>query len=108
MAQFAVVKKPSLPLPAGYHLGLSKSAPVSMDMTGAAQRAMRQMASMRPLGAAPRWASTLVRAGWALAVELPMLAVLLLWCRAYDVPPRPRRPRRVRRPARRSCGDACL
>jgi spore coat protein A, manganese oxidase len=83
MAQFAVVKKPGLPLPGGYHLGASTSAPVSMDMTGAAQRAMAQMASMasmQPLSAAPNWARTLVRLGWAVSVELPMLAFVLL-CR---------------------------
>ncbi|HET6817327.1 MAG TPA: multicopper oxidase domain-containing protein [Mycobacteriales bacterium] len=81
MAQFAVVKKAGLPLPTGYHLGPSKSSPVSMDMSGAARHPMTQMASMRPLAAAPSWARTLVRLGWVLSVELPLLALVLLWRR---------------------------
>ncbi|HET7529763.1 MAG TPA: multicopper oxidase domain-containing protein [Mycobacteriales bacterium] len=78
MAQFAVVRHKGDPLPAGYHFGPSTSAPVSMDMGGAAVKAMAQMASMRPLAAVPGWARTVTRAAWALAVELPALALLLV------------------------------
>jgi FtsP/CotA-like multicopper oxidase with cupredoxin domain len=83
MAQFAVVKPGQSRLPAGYHFGPSSSAAVGGgDMTGMARAAMVQMASMDgPRAAIPMWMRVVVRAGWALSVELPVLAVALLWRR---------------------------
>jgi spore coat protein A len=83
MAQFDVVKKSSDLLPQGYHFGPSASAPVGMgDMGGAARTAMAQMGSMSLVAAiAPGWMHVVVRLGWAVSVELPALALSLLWRR---------------------------
>ncbi len=85
MAQFAV-SKPGSKLPIGYHVGLSKSAAVATgDMPGMASRAMAQMASMSVPAHVPAWMRVVVRGGWALAVELPLLALALLWRRRRDL-----------------------
>jgi FtsP/CotA-like multicopper oxidase with cupredoxin domain len=83
MAQFAVVKSGGSPLPAGYHYGPSSSVASGQgDMSAMARAAMAQMASMgnSPV-AVPSWMRVLVRAGWALSVALPALALGLLWRR---------------------------
>jgi FtsP/CotA-like multicopper oxidase with cupredoxin domain len=89
MAQFAVVKHKGLPLPKGYHLGPS-AHPTAMagmgSMTGTSTAGMGTSAT-----SVPTWARTVARTGWALAVELPGLALLVLWRRRrhyVDVPPR--------------------
>jgi spore coat protein A, manganese oxidase len=89
MAQFAVVK-PGSALPLGYHFGPSSSrSAMSGDMGG---MAMAAMASMRHMPAhVPTWMRVVVRAGWAFAVELPLLALVLLWRRRTTLSRSPRR-----------------
>jgi FtsP/CotA-like multicopper oxidase with cupredoxin domain/plastocyanin len=86
MAQFAVVKPGTSLLPPGYHSGRSGTAPISSDeMSGMARRAFAsmgtQMASMSAPVEVPSWMHLVVRAGWALSVELPLFALVLLWRR---------------------------
>jgi hypothetical protein len=81
MAQFAVVKPGSSVLPPGYHFGASTSRPLDHDMGAAAMAAMAQLGSPHGMAAAPAWARYAVRGAWAVSVELPLLAVLLLWRR---------------------------
>ena len=68
MAQFAVTK-PGSALPVGYHVGASSTSPMS------------SMSSMAPPVEEATWMRVTARAGWALAVELPLLALVLLWRR---------------------------
>jgi len=60
-------------------------------MAAMARSAMTQMAGMHVPVAVPTWMRTLVRAGWALAVELPLLALILLWRRRRHLPDPARR-----------------
>jgi FtsP/CotA-like multicopper oxidase with cupredoxin domain len=82
MAQFAVVKPGATALPAGYHFGPSTSAAIPMGGTdGMALRAMAQLGGAGDHEATAGWTRYAVRAAWAFAVELPVLALLLLWRR---------------------------
>src|SRR3954462_12751982 len=74
MAQFAVVKKPGMPLPGGYHFGAPAPAGAKLLM------AMSGMSKGVHV-AAPTWARSLVRGAWAVSVELPAFALALLWRR---------------------------
>ena len=85
MAQFAVTKPGSSLLPPGYHLGASSKAAGGGDMSGMARAAMASMASMPVQVDVPTWMRTVVRAGWALAAELPLLALVLLWRRRREL-----------------------
>jgi FtsP/CotA-like multicopper oxidase with cupredoxin domain len=86
MAQFAVVKKGSTTLPAGYHFGASTS-PTLMHggMDAAAVAAMGRLGSHHESADAPAWAGYVVRGAWAASVELPLLGLLLLWRRRRTV-----------------------
>ncbi|MBV9293585.1 MAG: multicopper oxidase domain-containing protein, partial [Frankiales bacterium] len=93
MAQFAVVKSSASALPPGYHFGPSRSAVVGMGGMSAptqsamAQSAMAQMASMTGLAAdAPMWVRLMTRAGWAVSIEAPLLALAMLWRRRRVLP----------------------
>ena len=74
MAQFAVVKPGSSKLPAGYHYGPSPAGT-------AAATGMAGMASMADEAPPATWMRIVVRAGWVLSIELPLLALVLLWRR---------------------------
>jgi FtsP/CotA-like multicopper oxidase with cupredoxin domain/plastocyanin len=92
MAQFAVMKPGKTTLPAGYHLGPSKGVAAGTgDMGTMARAAMTQMAGMQVPAVVPTWMRALVRAGRALAVELPLLALVLLWRRRRLLTDLPRR-----------------
>jgi spore coat protein A len=81
MAQFAVVKHAGAALPKGYYEG-RPPAGTPAAMAGMGGGAM----DMADEGPAPTWARVVVRAGWAVAVELPVLALALLWRRRRSTP----------------------
>ena len=84
MAQFAVVKGGSTTLPAGYHFGGgSASAGAKFGAPDMGAKAMARMAGMARMadGNSAAWMRATVRLGWALSIELPAFALLLLWRR---------------------------
>ena len=84
MAQFAVVKPGTSALPPGYHLGGS-GAPHSHGGGMAGMSPMAHGEHMEAGEEVPAWAQSLVRAGWAVAIELPLVALVLLWRRRRTV-----------------------
>jgi spore coat protein A, manganese oxidase len=91
MAQFAVVKPGTTALPPGFHAAGSPAAgaAVAAGMPGGAgtrstpsvRMAMASMALAGGGATVPAWMRAMVRFGWALSVELPLVAFGLLWRR---------------------------
>jgi FtsP/CotA-like multicopper oxidase with cupredoxin domain len=60
---------------------LSAGAPVMAGVRGGDSMTSQDMAE----GPAPHWMRLLVRVGWVLSIELPLMALILLWRRRREV-----------------------